>query len=44
MGLLDKLTKAGSALTGLDGKTPSKYAGVSQLSKRFSYFTIRFRR
>ncbi len=33
MGLLDKLTKAGSALTGLDGKTPPKYAGVSQYQK-----------
>ena len=33
MGLLDKLTKAGSVLTGLDGKTPSKYDGVSQYQK-----------
>jgi hypothetical protein len=33
MGLLDKLTKAGSELTGLDGKTPPKYDGVSNYQK-----------
>ena len=33
MGLLDKLTKAGSVLTDLDGKTPSKYDGKSQYQK-----------
>jgi hypothetical protein len=33
MGLLDKLTKAGSALTGLDGKTPPKYDGASNYQK-----------
>jgi hypothetical protein len=33
MGLLDKLIKAGSSLTGLDGKTPPKYNGASQYQK-----------
>jgi hypothetical protein len=33
MGLLDKLTKAGSSLTGLDGKTPVKYDGASNYQK-----------
>jgi len=33
MGLLDKLTKAGSVLTDLDGKTPVKYDGVSNYKK-----------
>jgi hypothetical protein len=30
MGLLDKLQTAGSQLTSYDGKTPTKYNGVSQ--------------
>mgnify|MGYP000075482903 CR=1 FL=1 len=29
MGILDKLTTAGSVLTDLDGKTPKAYDGVS---------------
>jgi len=33
MGLLDKLTKAGSVLTDLDGKTPVKYDGASNYQK-----------
>ena len=33
MGLLDKLTTAGSVLTDLDGKTPKAYDGVSQYQK-----------
>ena len=33
MGLLDKLTKAGSVLTDLDGKTPPKFGGASQYQK-----------
>ena len=33
MGLLDKLTTAGSSLTDLDGKTPLKYDGVSNYQK-----------
>ena len=33
MGLLDKLTKAGSVLTDLDGKTPVKYDGASNYKK-----------
>ena len=33
MGLLDKLTTAGSTLTDLDGKTPTKYDGVSNYKK-----------
>jgi hypothetical protein len=33
MGLLDKLTKAGSVLTNLDGKTPVKYNGASNYQK-----------
>ena len=33
MGLLDKLTKAGSVLTDLDGKTPPKYNGISNYQK-----------
>ena len=33
MGLLDKLTKAGSVLTDFDGKNPSKYAGTSNYQK-----------
>jgi hypothetical protein len=33
MGLLDKLTTAGSVLTDLDGKTPVKYDGVSNYEK-----------
>ena len=33
MGLLDKLTKAGSILTDLDGKTPVKYDGASNYQK-----------
>jgi hypothetical protein len=30
MGILDKLQTEGSLLTGLDGKTPTKYDGVSR--------------
>jgi hypothetical protein len=33
MALLDKLINAGSALTGLDGKTPPKYNGASNYQK-----------
>lgn len=33
MGLLDKLTTAGSVLTNLDGKTPKAYDGVSNYEK-----------
>jgi hypothetical protein len=33
MGLLDKLTTAGSVLTDLDGKTPKTYNGVSNYEK-----------
>ena len=33
MGLLDKLTKAGSVLTDLDGKTPKSYDGISNYEK-----------
>ena len=33
MGLLDKLQTAGSNLTNLDGKTPTKYDGASQYQK-----------
>ena len=33
MGLLDKLTTAGSVLTDLDGKTPLKYDGASNYKK-----------
>jgi hypothetical protein len=33
MGLLDKLQTAGSVLTDLDGKTPTKYDGASQYQK-----------
>jgi hypothetical protein len=33
MGLLDKLTTAGSILTDLDGKTPVKYDGTSNYQK-----------
>ena len=33
MGLLDKLTTAGSVLTDLDGKTPVKYDGASNYKK-----------
>jgi hypothetical protein len=33
MGLLDKLTKAGSVLTDFDGKNPTKYTGTSNYQK-----------
>jgi hypothetical protein len=33
MGLLDKLTTAGSVLTDLDGKTPKAYEGISNYEK-----------
>jgi hypothetical protein len=33
MALLDKLQTAGSQLTSFDGKTPTKYDGVSQYQK-----------
>ena len=33
MGLLDKLTTAGSVLTDLDGKTPKSYNGISNYEK-----------
>ncbi len=33
MGLLDKLTTAGSVLTDLDGKTPKSYDGISNYQK-----------
>jgi len=33
MRLLDKLQTGGSALTGLDGKSPKKYDGASQYQK-----------
>ena len=36
MGLLDKLTTAGSVLTDLDGKTPTSYNGASNYQQNLA--------